>query len=297
MLLPPPDLDMATLLEMLGKQFGTCGNPEFLPLGEDSWCYRLDELWISIRRDLRGHDPRAYNAVYQLRLAGLDFVLAPSPGLDGDIVHTVQGRPVVVFPYVAAEPLDRTADRKPYFGKVVELLRRIHDCDPGVALPTEDYRLPYDKVLDRVLESVDAGGPETGPFSQRLHRLVMTHRARIEGKRERLAQLAESCAASAGRPVLTHGEPRAQNILRHGSGLLFADWGDARWGPPERDWFHVLATLGTAPPCRPDFLLFYKLRWDLDEIAEYAGRFLGDHVGDAEDQAMWGRLSQYLPGG
>ena len=40
---------------------------------------------------------------------------------------------------------------------------------------------------------------------------------------------------------------------------------------------------------------FYELRWILSEITEYAMRFVNEHAGDRDDDAMWRRLVQYLP--
>jgi spectinomycin phosphotransferase len=39
---------------------------------------------------------------------------------------------------------------------------------------------------------------------------------------------------------------------------------------------------------------FYRLRWDLGEIAEYVARFAAPHAGNAEDDEKWRELALYL---
>ncbi|MEY9933107.1 spectinomycin phosphotransferase [Catenulispora sp. GP43] len=295
MLLPPSDLDLSDLRRMLADQYGTDAEPRFVPLGEDSWCYRAGGLWVSLRRDLRGHHPAAYAAAHSLARSGCDFVLAPLAGRDGRIAHDVGGIPALVFPYVVAEPLDAATASPRTIADAITLMGRVHAAGSEVALSREDYRLDFEQDIDTTVDCGSGGVRETGPYTVRLVGLVKRHLHTISGLRTELADLAAACAASEDPMVLTHGEPRAQNILVAENGLLFADWGDAMWGPPERDWFHFLETLGQAPPCRPDFLRFYQVRWILSEIAEYGTHFLAPHDGDEEDAAMWDRLTAFIP--
>ena len=111
--------------------------------------------------------------------------------------------------------------------------------------------------------------------------------------------------------VLTHQEPHLANFCAAEgtppSGtrqLRLVDWGDIKWGPPERDLF---ALLGDARPpgirkavldaylfarfesrpagaepaatVRPEMLRWYELRWVAQEIDDYASRILNaDHT-------------------
>ena len=296
MLTPLTGLDEPDLVRFLREQFGAPGErPVFVPAGEDSWAYRTDHLWVSVRRDLRGHVPAAYAAAYDLHRAGLDFVVAPLAGRDGAVVHQVQGFPVVVFRYLDAEPLTAVdaADRPA--GEVCRLLDAVHASPPPAGLPVEDYRPPF---LAELSWALAAPVPRDGPYGRRLDALLRAHAGAIATARQEFGDLARSCERSRRPTVLTHGEPSAQNVLRAGTGLLLVDWGAAMLGPPERDWFHVRRTLGPAtagPDCDPKFLRCYELRWFLSEITEYAVRFRHDHGGDAEDAAMWSRLVTYLP--
>jgi spectinomycin phosphotransferase len=293
MLTRPPDIDDTSLRQMLREQYAAPDAPLiFVPVGEDSWSYRLDDLWISVRRDLRGHVPAAYEASRLLHAAGLDFVLAPLPGADGRLVHLVGERPVLVFPYLVSTPLTRTTATTEDVAKVVSMLDRVHRSAVEVDLPKETYTLTFDEHLEMILspEPVVAGGPFTKPFLDLLSRA----RNDVIAARAELTDLARECAAATDPPVLTHGEPLATNVIRTANGLMLIDWGEAMWATPERDFVHVERTLG--PVWRRDpFTRFYEIRWRLSEIAEYGMRFLGEHIGDDDDAAMWQRLLRYLP--
>lgn len=296
MLVPPPDLNPRLLKRALAAQYDLGDAPlEFRPLGEDSWCYRCERWWISVRRDLRGHFPAAYEAAAQLRSSGLDFVLAPARGRDGGVVHHVAGYPVLVFPYVSAIPLADASPTPDETRCVMAMLDRVHASSVAAGLAAEDYTLSFEQDLDRAVDAAARRPGDAGPYTDALHRLLRHHLASIRAMRAEVAELAAACRASVPPTALTHGEPLASNILRTRSGLLVADWGDAMWGPPERDWCHVLRTLGTAPPSRPTVQRFYELKWVLSEIAEYATTFLQPHEGHADDAAMWQRLRRYLP--
>ena len=292
MLCPLETLDHNELKRIVDEQYGAGGGSvEFMPLGEDSWSYRLGNLWISIRRDLRGHVPAAYEASAAMQRFGVDFVLGPLAGADGQVVRRIDGHPVVVFPYLPVVPLSDPSPQEAE--RVVEMLSQVHQMSVDAPLPTENYELPFSDDLDLALSLPEASPPEGGPYGARLHGLLGRHQSYISSLRSEYEELAVTAAQTL--PVLTHGEPLATNILRHGDDLLIADWGDASWGPPERDWTHVRRTIGGNPPCRPDILRLYDIRWILSEIAEYTERFHAPHSGDGDDDAMWNRLVQYLP--
>jgi len=294
---PLQELDEALLVRVLRDQYGASGHAlEFMPVGEDSWSYRLDDLWVSVRRDLRGHFPEAYETVSRLRELGNESLLAPLAGSDGKAVREVCGHPVVVFPYVLAAPV-AVPPGPGELDQVIAVLSRLHrsrpDTDPGV----EDYALSFEDDLDRAVDQASATGPDSGPYSTRVRRLIRRNHDRVASLRSELKDLAALCLASDEPRVLTHGEPHPGNILRpvDGGGLLLVDWTELRWGPPERDWYHVISSFGAGPRCRPEFFRYYEIRWWLSEFAEYATWFLGDHVDGEEEPGMWERMTCYFP--
>lgn len=295
MLQPPPGLDRAELLRVLADEYGARGvRLDFAPEGEDSWAFRAGELWVSVRRDLRGHVPEAYEAAAGLRASGLDFVLAPMIGRDGQVVRRVGVYPVVVFPFTELRALSQpptTAE----IDRVHGLIERLHGAPAAAGLPREDFTVSFAADIVRAIRVPQEAPVDCGPYGVPLHRLLARHHSYVTALNDELESLAVICRASASAPVLTHGEPIATNVFRSGTRLLIGDWGDLMWGPPERDWSHVIRTIGGRPICRPEFLRFYDIRWILSEVAEYVTAFLEPHTDDADARAMWGRLGRYLP--
>ncbi|WP_331747053.1 phosphotransferase (plasmid) [Streptomyces sp. NBC_00853] len=295
MLLPNEVINRSTLVKIIREQYeGANSDLVFQPLGEDSWSYRSGSLWISIRRDLRGHVPAAYETAYRLHQGGNRFVLAPLKGADGRIVRTIDGFPVVVFPWLQSVPVHGGPSLTPEESEqLLGMLERIHTAPQG-GLPVENFSLSFESDLVEALDLADQPKRCVGPYSSRLHQLLGKHRKLIDTLRAESRGLASLCRTDPQPFGVTHGEPSSPNVLRHEGQLLLADWGGAMWGPPERDLFHVRRTLGLHPDCRPEFLRFYEVRWILSEITEYSCRFTHTHVGDAEDDAMWMRLLRYL---
>ncbi|MFD7136152.1 aminoglycoside phosphotransferase family protein [Streptomyces sp. NPDC059894] len=297
MLLPPEDVDLDVLRQTVTSQYEQAfGKLEFVPLGEDSWAYRLGGLWVSLRRDLRGHVPAAYRVATLLREAGLHYVLAPLTGADGRVVRLVDGWPVVVFPLVHAEQVARARPTADESERITAMIEEVHSVRAPHDLPVEDFTLSFDADLDAA--TAFARGPEpAGGYPARLHRLLRAHRRELLALRAEARRLGRHCAASFDAQGITHGEPSAANVLRTPEGLMLADWGGATAGPPECDWFHIGRTLGidVTTRCRDAFLRFYEIRWILSEVAEYSSRFMRQCAGDQEDKAMWGRLLRYLP--
>lgn len=296
MLSPPSGIDAEQLLRVVDRQYDGAGDElVFVPLGEDSWSFETGQLWVSLRRDIQGHVPEAYAAALELRSSGLTHVLAPLPGRDGQVVRTVAGHPLVVYPRVDARQVD---DGPPLSAEerreVVALQAALHRAVAETPLPTEDFSLPFSERLAQArdrLASLDA--PES--ISTRAACLAARHAPQIDAWRAEIAELAQSCATETEPFVLSHGDPSGANILRGTEGLVLADWGALKWAPPERDAFHIERTLGLVATGRPRFLRFYELRWVLSEIAEYFEVFSHPHDRTPDDGAMWSRLVHYLP--
>jgi spectinomycin phosphotransferase len=289
-----PEMIRAELHRSYGISGVDAAAVEFVPLGEDSWCYRAGAWWVSVRRDLRGHVPGAYSLASQLRAGGLDFVLAPAVATDGRAVTSVGGYPLVVFPYREAVPLSQVRPSPAQLAEVRSMIRQVHASATDIDLPAETYALSFDDDLDAAIAFSRAPVVSHGPYSALLHALLRRRRETLTDLRMEAAKLAAACRLDRSPFVLTHGEPSAQNILQDGGRLLLADWGGAMWAPPERDWFSVGRALALTPG-RPDLLRFYAVRWRLSEIAEYTAHFRAEHDGSADDRAMWQRLSWYLP--
>lgn len=274
---------------------------EFFPLGEDSWSYRYGPLWISVRRDLDGHFPGAYEAALLLRASGKKFVLAPLAGRNGRVVHDVAGFPVVVFPYLERATAAPVLPAATQLGTLIGQLAEVHHFSAPAAfsadVPVEDFRFPFEADLEKALQvALNDEIAGHGPYGRRLTELVTRRWEHLAALRRNAARAAERCAAlwHGDRPALTHGDPSPANVL-FGADVEILDWGGMMWAPPERDLSALTRAFGTPSSGRPEFVRFYELRWTLSEITEYAVRFSGPHTGDADDHAMWERLARYLP--
>ncbi|MER7014994.1 phosphotransferase [Saccharopolyspora sp. NPDC000359] len=288
----------AELLALAAEQFGVrAPAAEFVPRGEDSWAYRIGPLWVSVRRDLDGHHPAAYEAAWQLHQAGLEFVVAPLAGADGRVVHHVGGHPVVVFPHLDAVALPTSAaDLDGHRSQVQDMVGLLHrsTVDADLPLPREDFTLPFAERMDRALRAATGEMPSRGPYGNAVREVVLRNHHALESVRRTVTEVGESCAGAGVAPVLTHGDPSPDNVIVHRGRLFVVDWGGLTWAPPERDWYNVARTFGSAPPGRDDVVDFYRIRRILSEITEYVGRFAHPHSGDADDQAMWRRLSHNI---
>jgi spectinomycin phosphotransferase len=298
MRLPHPSAQLDLVVRELAAAYPGRGGDRlcFAPVGEDSWSYRWGDVWVSLRRDLQGHVPAAYRAARDLHEGGLDFVIAPLPGADGEVVRRIGEVPVVVFPWldvapVSAGPPLTGAERR----DAEAMVRSVHAAPLPAGLPVETFTLPFATELDRALSLPARRASAAGPYGPRLHRLLTAYRRSLLVWRAEVDEVAACCCADPGPLVLTHGEPSSGNVLRSGSRLLLADWGAAALAPPERDWFHVRRTLGIDRPGPAPTRRFYELRWLLGEVAEYASVLSADHGADAETDAMWARLTRYLP--
>jgi spectinomycin phosphotransferase len=295
MLVPLDNFDEEQLRKVVAEQYdGASDTLQFVPVGEDSWSYRFGDLWISVRRDLRGHFPVAYEAASLLRDSGNDFVLAPLVGADGRAVRMVDNHPVLVFPYLHGTPVELPL-RPVELADIITVIARLHTSSLSIKLGREDYELSFDNDLDWSLWRATTAMPDTGPYTARLRDLILAHQNNIVTLRTELKELGAICSASDDALVLTHGEPHPGNFFRCGKRIVLMDWGELMWGPAERDWYHIVSTLGTGPECRRDFLRFYQIRWWLSELAEYATTFFGTHSGGAHDDLMWRNLVTYFP--
>ena len=100
--------------------------------------------------------------------------------------------------------------------------------------------------------------------------------------------------------VLTHGDPNTHNwIVDEHGGLRLCDWGDLGMGPRERDLFafaepHLQAAwkgYGRVPD--PRILEFYRLRWILQEVADYGERLLDPECPPEERDHARAELERY----
>ena len=94
---------------------------------------------------------------------------------------------------------------------------------------------------------------------------------------------------------MTHGEPHAGNVMRTGAGRVLVDWDTVALAPPERDLWMLVAggtdaadlyAQATGTQLDAVALDFFRLAWDLADLAEYLNVLRSPHQED--DDSVWG---------
>jgi hypothetical protein len=239
--------------------------------------------------------------------ADLDFVVAPLPSVHGDVLARLDERySIAVYPYLTGVSAGDDGEYRSAADRAVMLERVIAlHAATDVALPhagVEDGFLPGRRELVTALGGVDKPWT-TGPYGEPARVLLREH---ADGVRQLLAhfdRLVVGVSADGARMVITHGEPHAANVVVDSTGPLLVDWESALVAPPERDlWVldpgdgSVLAayTEATGVALLEERLDFYRLWYDLFEIAGYVDLFRVDHADTADAAESWKNLVDFL---
>ena len=107
-----------------------------------------------------------------------------------------------------------------------------------------------------------------------------------------------------GTCVVTHGEPHSANVMRAGTGHLLVDWDTVALAPRERDlWMLVqddpedLAdyTNATGQQIDHDAVDFFRLTWDLKDLAEYLNVVRSAHRESEDTVRAYEGLANSVP--
>ncbi|GAA2434517.1 hypothetical protein GCM10010191_56230 [Actinomadura vinacea] len=231
-------------------------------------------------------------------LRGLEFVVAPLRTVHGETVRRLGERYAIsVFPFVDGDSGE--------FGQVLaaeqrilvlDMLAELHRTAPPSSTPVLRPEFPGRDDLEQALRESDR--PWTGgPFSEPARALLAEHLTGLRGRLEEFDRRATELRGKGHEPVLTHGEPHPGNLLWTPERCLLIDWDTNGLAVPERDLWLVtqdpdeLARYADATGRKPDpsALAFYGLRWDLNDVAEFADWFRSPHERTADlEQALDG---------
>jgi spectinomycin phosphotransferase len=236
--------------------------------------------------------------------AGLEFVVAPVPTRAGQVVGSLDSRhALTLFPYADAAPArfedpigdgDRAA--------IIDMLARLHTASPeGIQVPSRPLELATRRAIDHALASLGVpwnGGPYAEPGRDLLARYERPLRQAFTRFDGLLARVREA----GGPHVITHGEPHPGNLLRTRAGLCLVDWDMTALARPERDLWWVISgdqdaarySWRTGWTVSQDALALYRLRWGLDDIAEFLSEIRGPHQRTADTLVSWTGLRQTL---
>ncbi|WP_074261457.1 phosphotransferase [Agromyces cerinus] len=312
---PPDDLDPRALARVLGDEWGfEAVDLDHVPLGFGSHHWRATDA-SGARRFVTVDDLGAGEAgTREVRLArlaraletagwlrdrhGLEFVVAPLPPASGAVPTTVGERwAATVFPWleVGTEAVSAAT--------ALDLLVAMHSATGHPPAVRDDLVLQDRHAIDRAMAELDApwsGGPYSEPARRALAAVELSVRAALERYDASAAAIIR-----AGEPwVVTHGEPKAGNLVETSDGPKLVDWDTALVAPAARDLCMLDDAVveryrrltGRAVPATE--LDFYRLRWDLTDISSYVPWFRRPHSVDADLQIAWTAFSGLLaPGG
>jgi spectinomycin phosphotransferase len=320
----PEDIEESSVVAALRDSWGfDVAEANYAPVGAGSYHWKVvdkaglrgfatvDDLdhkvWLGDTRDeafdgLRG----AFDVAVALREGGLRFVVAPVPAREGGSLRRLDERhAVALFPFV-----DGAAGEFGYFegdhagrSAVLAMLAELHESTLAVAtdIRTSGLDLPGRHHLESALRALDetwAGGPLSEPARQ----AVRSSAAELA----ELLALADRLAAAARRRggdwVVTHGEPHAGNVMQTAEGRVLVDWDTVALAPRERDLWMLVAggadeaadIYAGATGTRPDdaALDFFRLTWELKDLAEYVNALRLPHREDDDTTSAYRALTR-----
>ena len=310
----PADISDSDVAAALDRQWAlTAQDMSYLSVGFGGYHWRaVDQTgsrWFVTVSDLASpwvtDLPAAMQtAAWLATQAGLDFVVAPMPTRAGQVVGSLDTRhALTLFPYLDAapshfeDPVDDD-DR----ATIIDMLASLHTAIPqGIQVPARPLQLTNRQAIDQALASLDVpwtGGPYAEPGRDLLARYERPLRqafARFDGLLDRVRE--------AGGPyVITHGEPHPGNLLHTRAGLCLVDWDMTALARPERDLWWVISgdqdaarySRRTGWPVNQDALALYRLRWGLDDVAEFLSGIRGPHQLTADTLVSWTGLQETL---
>lgn len=247
---------------------------------------------------------RAFDTALALRDGGLAFVVAPIPTSRGENVRRIGSRyTVALFPFV-----DGVAGRYGHYDSgderaaVLTMLAELHQATEAVGAVARraDLDLPGRRHLESGLRDVNktwVGGPLSEPGRSVLAGYASDVAALLaSGDR-----LAAEVAMRSSNWVITHGEPHAANVMQAGESLLLIDWDTVALAPPERDLWMVVSDTGdeldaytdaTGHPVDHVAMTFYRLAWELADLAVYINLFRSPHRRTEDTVEAYDQLTQ-----
>ena len=243
-------------------------------------------------------------AAWLAREGGLEFVVAPVPTTAGHIVGSLDSRhALTLFPHVDPAPSrfddeiddgDRAA--------IIDLLARLHTATPrDIKVSSLPLELATRQRIEQALASLDVPW-SGGPYAERGRDLLVQHEWPLRQALARFDGLLGRVRQTGGPYVITHGEPHPGNLLRTSAGLRLVDWDMTALARPERDLWWVISgdqdaarySRRTGWTVNQDALSLYRLRWGLDDIAEFLSEIRGPHQQTADTLVSWTALQDTL---
>jgi spectinomycin phosphotransferase len=236
--------------------------------------------------------------------AGLEFVVAPVPTREGLVVGSLDsGYALTLFPYLDAAPshFDDAIDDGDR-DAIIDMLAALHSAAPtGIQLPSRLLELANLQTVEHALASLDVPW-NGGPYAEPGRELLARHEGPLRQALARFDGLLDRVRKAGGPYAITHGEPHPGNLLRTPTGLRLIDWDMIALARPERDLWWVISgdhdaarySQRTRWAVNQDALALYRLRWGLDDIAEFLSEIRSPHQETADTLTSWAALQETL---
>jgi spectinomycin phosphotransferase len=286
----PDALELGALIDPLSERWGfEVAASEYAPLGGGSYHWivtdpagnrrfiTVDDLerkpWPGDRVFEALRD--AFDTAIALHGEGLAFVLAPIPTEDGASVIRVSTRyTLAVFPFVEGRAGDFGAYSDSERAALVPMLEALHGSKLEAA--PLDLGLPGRSELEHALGA--AGNPwDAGPHAEAARELLVRHARGIA----ELLSLYDRLSPGPEGWVVTHGEPHGGNLISTAEGHFLIDWDTVAFAPPERDLW-MLADAGEELHADRNAIDFFRLRWDLADLASFVALLRSPHRDTAD---------------
>ena len=247
---------------------------------------------------------RAFDTAAALRRAGLKFVVAPILTSGGESLRRIGPRhTVALFPFVDGHAGQWGPYEPGARGAVVSMLAELHGTTPATrSVRNAGLELAGRRRLEAALQEVN----ETwsgGPLSEPARKAFSSHVADLVQFLSVADRLAAGVERRGGAWVVTHGEPHAGNVMRTGTGHMLVDWDTVALAPRERDlWWLAdetddIATYAdlTGHQIDGEAVDFFRLAWDLNDVAEYLTVLRSPHVENEDTLDAYEGVTRCMP--
>ena len=312
----PKDLDHEDLTLFISLTYGlSVVNIEFLPKGEDSWCYRVvtatDSFLLQLRRI--AEDTALCKFVEHVRMlhdSGFKSAVVPVETLDGCPLAQYGSYCVLLYPFIGNgnslydKMQSSTSLEEIPLDKVVEIIAELHSTK--LSIPTRDiFENPFESRIGNNLRAINSNS-ESGRIRSMLQELIRENIDDILDTARYTSLLGRILAKDQDDFVLTHGDPNLANFIPGDDDRIYlVDWSSISMGAPERDlssyidldwpmFWNVYKSLTGRNRCLLQRFKFYSYLWILQEIADYTSRILEtDEI--LEQEYALDELRPYLP--
>ena len=317
----PNDIDTNVLVGALADGWGfDVERAEYVAVGAGSYHWVVTDLdgtrrfvtvddldqkaWLGDTRDSACEGlRRAFDTAVVLRNAGLGFVVAPIPTSRGDTLRRIGPRHTfALFPFV-----DGQAGRYGHYdaaarSAVISMLAELHQATPAVgSVPRSvGLDLPGRGHLEAGLQELNRRW-SGGPFSEPARQALAGHACDVAALLSLADRLSADVEKRGSTWVVTHGEPHSANVMRAGTSHVLVDWDTVALAPRERDlWMLVGDTAdeltsyikATGHQIDQGAVDFFRLTWDLKDLAEYLNVLRSPHRESEDTIAAYNGLTK-----